>query len=102
MGVVYRGVDPAGRDVAIKVLRPEIAGDPTALRRLAREIAMMRRVCSPHVADVLDGDVTADHPYVVTRFVPGRRLDEVVAEGGPLQAAALRRLALGLAKARAP
>jgi serine/threonine protein kinase len=99
MGVVYRGVDPAGRDVAVKVLKPEIAGDPTARRRLAREVDMMRRVRSPHVADVLDGDVTADHPYVVTRFVPGRPLDEVVALGGPLRGGALRLLALGLAKA---
>ena len=99
MGVVYRGVDPAGRDVAIKVLKPEIADDPTALRRLAREVDMMRRVRSPHVADVLDGDVTADHPYVVTRFVPGRPLDEVVAFRGHLRGGALRLLALGLAKA---
>jgi serine/threonine protein kinase len=101
MGVVYRGVDPAGRDVAIKVLRPEIAEDPTGLQRLAREIEMMRRVRSPHVAEVLDGDLTARHPYVVTRFVPGRRLDEVVAEQGPLRGAALRSLAAGLAKALA-
>jgi serine/threonine protein kinase len=99
MGVVYRGVDPAGRDVAIKVLKPEIAEDPTALRRLAREMDMTRRVRSPHVADVLDGDVTADHPYVVTRFVPGRPLDQVVAEHGPLRGGALRSLTVGLAKA---
>jgi hypothetical protein len=99
MGVVYRGVDPAGRDVAIKVLKPEIAEDPTALRRLAREMDMTRRVRSPHVADVLDGDVTADHPYVVTRFVPGRPLDQLVAERGPLRGAALRSLAVGLARA---
>jgi serine/threonine protein kinase len=99
MGVVYRGADPAGRDVAIKVLKPEIAEDSTALRRLAREVDTMRRVRSPHVADVLDGDVTADHPYIVTRFVPGRPLDEVVAHDGPLRASALRVFALGLAKA---
>jgi hypothetical protein len=99
MGVVYRGADPAGRDVAIKVLQPEIADDPTALRRLAREVDMMRRVRSPHVADVLDADVTADPPYVVTRFVPGRPLDEVVALRGPLRAGDLHLLALGLAKA---
>lgn len=99
MGVVYRAVDPAGRDVAIKVLRPELAADPTARQRLAREIDTMRRVRSPHVADVLDGDVTAARPFVVTRFIEGRQLDKVVAEGGPLRGDALRRLALGLARA---
>ncbi|MBC6459335.1 serine/threonine-protein kinase [Actinomadura sp. HBU206391] len=99
LGAVYRGTDPAGRDVAIKVLRAEIAQDPAALLRLAREVDLMRRVRSPHVADVLNADVTADHPYVVTRFVPGRPLDEVVAAHGPLRPAGLRLLALGLAKA---
>ncbi|REE98941.1 serine/threonine-protein kinase [Thermomonospora umbrina] len=99
MGVVYRGTDPAGRDVAVKVLRPEIAADPTARRRLAREVDMMRRVLSPHVADVVDGDAAADPPYVVTRFVPGPSLDRTVAQEGPLTGAALRRVALGLAKA---
>lgn len=104
MGVVYRGTDPAGRDVAIKVFGAGIAGipgDAAGLRRLAGEIELMRRVLSPHVADVLDGDVTADHPFVVTRFVPGRPLDDVVGEHGPLRGGALRRLALGLAKALA-
>ncbi|GAA4505296.1 hypothetical protein GCM10023191_060740 [Actinoallomurus oryzae] len=99
MGVVYRAVDPAGRDVAIKVLRPELAADPTARQRLAREIDTMRRVHSPHVADVLDGDVTVARPFVVTRFIEGRQLDKVVAEDGPLGGDALRRLALGLARA---
>jgi serine/threonine protein kinase len=99
MGVVYRATDPAGRDVAIKIIRPELAADPTARQRLAREIDTMRRVRSPYVADVLDGDATADRPYVVTRFVDGRQLDKVIAEDGPLREDALRRLALGLAKA---
>ena len=99
MGVVYRATDPAGRDVAIKMLKPELAVDPTARQRLAREIDTMRRVRSPHVADVLDGDAIADHPFVVTRFIEGRQLDEVIAQGGPLRGDALRRLALGLSRA---
>ncbi|GAA2093335.1 serine/threonine-protein kinase [Actinomadura alba] len=99
LGAVYRGTDPAGRDVAIKVLSAEMSHDRGARRRLARDVDQMRRVRSPHVADVLDADVTADHPYVVTRFVPGRPLDEIVAAHGPLGPAGLRLLALGLAKA---
>src|SRR4051794_39131197 len=95
MGIVYRGVDPAGREVAIKVIKPEMTGDPTARQRLAREIDAMRRVRSPHVADVLDGDALAEHPYVVTRFIRGRPLDQTVAEDGPLQGEALHRLAIG-------
>ncbi|KAB2342387.1 serine/threonine-protein kinase [Actinomadura rudentiformis] len=99
MGVVYLGADPEGRNVAIKVLRPQVAGDATARRRLAREVDSMRRVHSPHVAEILDADVTADQPYIVTQYVPGRTLEEIVEENGPIFGQALQRLATGLAAA---
>ncbi|XVQ13048.1 serine/threonine-protein kinase [Spirillospora sp. CA-255316] len=99
MGVVYLGADPEGRNVAIKVLRPAVAGDATARRRLAREVDSMRRVHSPHVAEILDADVTADRPYIVTQYVPGRTLEELVEEEGPVYGHALQRLAVGLASA---
>ncbi|WP_199486394.1 serine/threonine-protein kinase, partial [Actinomadura logoneensis] len=99
MGVVYLGVAPDGREVAIKVLRPAVAGDATARRRLARETDSMRRVRSANVAEILDADVTAERPYIVTQYVPGRTLEEVVEEGGPLRGRALQRLAAGLAEA---
>ncbi|WP_161602633.1 serine/threonine-protein kinase [Thermomonospora catenispora] len=98
-GVVYRGTDPAGRDVAIRELPPELVAGDAERRRLAEEIAVLRRVLSPHAADVLDGDAHAEPPYVVTRYVPGRSLATAVAGKGPLRGAALRRLALGLARA---
>ena len=62
----------------------------------------MRRVRSPFVAEVIDTDVTGDTPYIVTRYVPGRTLDEVVARRRARCAgAALARLACGLAEALA-
>jgi predicted Ser/Thr protein kinase len=99
MGVVYLARDAEQRSVALKVLRPAVAGDPNARRRLAREVEMMRRVHSPFVAEVFDTDVTGDTPYIATRYVPGRTLDEVVGEQGPLRGPALGRLAHGLAQA---
>ncbi|MEO5876074.1 MAG: serine/threonine-protein kinase [Streptosporangiaceae bacterium] len=101
MGVVRRGTDPAGRTVAVKVLRPAAAGDATALRRLAREVDTMRRVRSPFVAQIIDADVTADPPYIVTHYVQGRTLEQTVEERGPLEGTALKRLAEGLAEALA-
>ena len=80
MGVVYLARDAEHRSVAIKVLRPAVAGDPNARRRLAREVETMRLVRSPFVAEVIDTDVTGDRPYIVTQYVPGRTLDEVVRE----------------------
>jgi hypothetical protein len=99
MGVVYLARDLGHRTVALKVLRSSVAGDPTARRRLAREVETMRRVHSPFVAEVIDADLTGEIPYIVTRFVPGRTLDDLVTECGPLRGPALAQLACGLADA---
>ena len=99
MGVVFLARDRGHRTVALKVLRSSVAGDPTARRRLAREVETMQRVRSPNVAEVIDADLDGDTPYIVTRFVPGRTLDDVVTQDGPLRGAALSRLACGLADA---
>lgn len=99
MGVVYLAEDPSGQPMAVKALRPGMAAEENARRRLAREVETMRRVRSPQVAQVVDADVTSDPPYIVTRFVPGRTLDAIVSETGPLNGGALARLARGLAEA---
>src|SRR6266851_1073839 len=99
MGVVYLAADSEHRSVAIKVLRPSVAGDPNARRRLAREVETMRRVRSPFVAEVVDADVTCDPPYIVTRYVRGRTLEQVIAEHGPLPGPQLAAVSRGLAAA---
>ena len=99
MGAVYLARDRERRPVAIKVLHSRVAAEPTARRRLAREVEAMRRVRSPYVAEVLDADVDHKFPYIVTRYVPGQTLDDTVREQGPLAASALERLASGLAQA---
>ncbi|WP_433218951.1 serine/threonine-protein kinase [Microtetraspora malaysiensis] len=101
MGVVHLALDPHGRQVAIKVLRPEVTQDDLARRRLSREVETMRRVRSPHIAEVLDADVTGRRPYIVTRYVPGRPLDELVKQDGPLPVDALLRVGAGVAEALA-
>src|SRR6266516_3330521 len=99
MGVVYMARDANGQTVALKVLRSVAAEEPMARRRLAREVETMRRVRSPYVAAVIDADLAGGQPYIVTRYVPGRTLEEVVTEDGPLPPPALLRLAYGLADA---
>jgi len=104
MGVVHLALDPEGRAVAIKVLSADkalAAGDGNARRRLAREVDTMRRVRSPFVAEVLDADLTGEFPYIVTRYVPGPTLDQMVRERGRLSSQGLRRLAYGTAEALA-
>jgi len=101
MGVVHLARDPEGRPVAVKVLHPLGTEGANARRRLAREVETMRRVRSPYVAEVLDADVTGEYPYIVTRFVTGPTLDQMVRERGPLSGQGLRRLAHGMAEALA-
>jgi hypothetical protein len=101
MGVVYLARDAERRQVALKVLGPAVAGDPSARKRLSREVETMRRVHSPYVAEILDADVTGASPFVVTQYVQGRTLDEAVKKDGPLRGQALQRFAHGLAAALA-
>jgi serine/threonine protein kinase len=99
MGVVHRASGDGGREVAIKVLRPHIAHDPDARRRLEREVHTLSRVDNPRIAAVLDADVHGSAPYIVTEFVPGTPLDAVVTEHGPIRGEALVRLGRGLSEA---
>ncbi|HLX47443.1 MAG TPA: serine/threonine-protein kinase [Streptosporangiaceae bacterium] len=98
MGVVHLARDNQGRAVAVKVLRPGMASDVDARRRLEREFETMRRVRSPFVAEVIDADVTGEMPYVVTRYVAGPTLDQMIRNSGPLSGRALERVAWGLAE----
>jgi serine/threonine protein kinase len=84
MGVVYLAEGPEHQEVALKVLRPHVAHDPIARARLQREATTLQKVNHPGVAGILDHDLEGDQPYLVTRFVPGRPLDEQVDERGPL------------------
>ncbi|MFB9375992.1 serine/threonine-protein kinase [Kineococcus gynurae] len=99
MGVVYLGLDAEHHVVAVKVLKPHIAGDPQARQRLAREVSTLERVRSPRVAEVIAADVDGPWPHLVTRYVPGPSLETVIAESGPLRGPALRELGHGLAEA---
>jgi len=101
MGVVHLAAAPDGDRVAIKVLRPQVIGDREARARLEREVATMRRVRSPRVAECLDADPWGSMPYVVTRFVIGIPLTEYVAEYGPLPSARIHSIATGMAEALA-
>ena len=99
MGVVHLARDPQGGLVAVKVLRPDTTESANARLRLAREVETMRRVRSAFVAEVLDADVAGEFPYIVTRYVPGPTLEDMVRSRGPLSGSGLRRLAYGTAEA---
>ena len=82
MGVVYLAQDGAGNYVALKALAPHIAGDDAARSRLAREVRTLRRVKHPRIAEVLDAELDAEQPFVVTEFVDGITLKQDVEDNG--------------------
>ncbi|MPZ62078.1 MAG: protein kinase [Propionibacteriales bacterium] len=99
MGVVYLAHGPQGHAVALKVLRPHVVGDEEGRGRLAREVSSLRRVRSPRVAKVYDADPWGDPPFVVTEYVHGRSLHELVRSEGALGRERLQAVAVGLAEA---
>jgi eukaryotic-like serine/threonine-protein kinase len=100
MGVVFLGRERrGGRLVAVKALRPELAGDPAFAARFRREVDAARRVVSPHVARVLDADPSADRPWLATEYVNGATLATEVATTGPLTGGRLLTFAARVAQA---
>jgi len=74
MGAVYRAHHLAmDRRVAIKLLKPHLTQDQTALQRFAREARSTQKVESPHAVKVLDYGVTPhDDYYMVLEYLDGR------------------------------
>ena len=99
MGQVYLGESGSGRRVAVKLVRAEIAKDPGFRRRFRREVELAMKAGGFWTAPVVDADPDAPTPWVASQYVPGPSLAEQVAAHGPLDEAALRQLAAGLAEA---
>lgn len=98
MGIVYLARTRAGTPVALKLIRPEYAADPTFRARFAREVDTGRQVHGVCIARYLDADPEAARPYLVTEYVDGPGLGEVVTARGPFRGAQLEALAAGLAE----
>ncbi|HXZ74263.1 MAG TPA: serine/threonine-protein kinase, partial [Streptosporangiaceae bacterium] len=99
MGRVYLGVAPGGRQVAVKVMHPQFAGDTAFRARFKREAETAQRVSGPFTARVLDSGVDERTPWLVTEYIPGPTLAQLVSEYGPLPDTSARALAAGLAQA---
>jgi TolB-like protein/Flp pilus assembly protein TadD len=101
MGEVYRARDTRlGREVAIKVLPPEFAGDPDRLRRFEREARAVAALSHPNILAIFDvgvrtglaparegagpsptGEEAVPIPYLVTELLEGESLRERLKQG---------------------
>ncbi|WP_300609072.1 serine/threonine-protein kinase, partial [Trebonia sp.] len=99
MGQVFLGRSTAGRLVAVKTIRVELAEEPGFRARFAREVAAASRVSGVFTAAVVEADPEADLPWLATAYVPAPSLSTLVRQCGPLPVPAVRWLAAGCAEA---
>jgi serine/threonine protein kinase len=77
MGEVYRARDGRlRRDVALKVLRREMAADPERLRRFQQEARAAAGLDHPHIMAVHDTGSSAGDHYMVCELLEGQTLRE--------------------------
>src|SRR5580692_3672709 len=87
--------------VAVKMIRPELAGNPDFRTRFRHEVDAARRVHGLYTAQVLDADPDASPPWLVTAYVPGPSLQQAVAGHGPMPEQTVFVLLAGVAEALA-
>src|SRR5688572_10710559 len=85
MGEVYRARDARlGRDVAIKVLSPDIAADADGLMRFEREARVLASLNHPNIAAIYGVEDTAGQPALILEVVDGLTLADRIARDGAI------------------
>ncbi|MCT1986424.1 serine/threonine protein kinase [Dermacoccus abyssi] len=101
MGQVWAGRDVDGRPLAFKLLRPEMADDPTVVARFLQERNLLVNLRSPHVIRVHDLVVEGPRLAIVMDYIGGPSLRGLLQQRGnlpPAEVASLgSRIAAGLA-----
>src|SRR4051794_5314989 len=82
MGAVYRARDTLlNRDVAVKVVRSDIAAGPNTLRRFAEEAQITGQLQHPGVPPVHEvGTLPDGRPFLAMKLIKGRTLDDLITE----------------------
>ena len=99
MGEVFLGWSPEGHPVAVKVIHAALARDEVFRRRFRQEVDLGRRVGGRYAAKVIDADPGADRPWMVTDYVAGPSLADVLAAHPTLPPDTVRFLGAALADA---
>jgi len=83
MGEVYRATDTKlGRDVALKVLPPEMAASPVRLERFRREAKALAALDHPGIVTVHSVEEAGGIHFLTMQLVEGKPLDKLIPEGG--------------------
>src|SRR5262245_28281191 len=89
VATVYLAEHPViGTEVAVKVLHPELAGDPTMVERFVLEARATSRIQSPHIPHYLDyGKLPGGGPYAVMEYFRGETVAARLRRAGPFTVA---------------
>jgi hypothetical protein len=96
-GPIYLGTGPDGSEVTISVLHSEWTKDAAARDRFAAEAAVAKRVPPFCAARILDAGMDGDDAFLISEYVPGESLMEVIATEGTLDGSELEAAAIGMA-----
>lgn len=100
LGVVFRAFDPSlNRHVAIKVLKEEFAQDPKFVEDFLRESQNAAAVSHPHIAQIHFVGEAEENRYMVMELVPGRSLEQIVQQDGPMPEVKALQVAIDIAEA---
>jgi serine/threonine protein kinase len=88
MGEVYQAEHPLlKRPCAIKLIRPERAGEPRVLARFEREVRLISKLSHGNTVEIFDYGRTEDGTFFyVMEYLPGLNLEELLQRHGPLPA----------------
>ena len=94
MADVYLAQDTKmGRQVALKILHPQYAGDESFVERFRREALSAAKLQHPNIVQIYDSGQQGDFNFIVMEYVEGRSLKDYLTEEGPLEIAEANRIA---------
>ncbi len=94
MADVYLAEDTKmGRQVALKILHPQYAGDESFVERFRREALAAAKLQHPNIVQIYDSGRQGDFNFIVMEYVEGRSLKDYLAQQGPLEVSEATRIA---------
>jgi eukaryotic-like serine/threonine-protein kinase len=98
LGQVFLGRSPGGETVTVRVIRTELAADPSFRTRFRAEVTAAEKVRGAFVTPVVDADLDGDVPWLAMAHAGSPSLAEAVRDRGSLPVRSQLRLAADLAE----
>jgi tetratricopeptide (TPR) repeat protein/predicted Ser/Thr protein kinase len=104
MGAVYKARDmELEREVALKVIKPELANNPEILQRFKQELILARQVTDRNIIRIFDLGESAGIKFITMEYIEGQNLHQILKQQGKLESVEavdiMEQVAAGLAAA---